>query len=118
MMEVSLPFLMNIFLPPFPFTGRKIQRLFRSPAWPLFMKPKFSPGNIPSFRNQEIHLACGLLKAYIRGLREPLITPDVIDAVLGVVGLPEEQQLPALKSELEKLPQTNRCVLYKLASVC
>lgn len=72
---------------------------------------------MPSFRNQEVHLACGLLKGYIRDLREPIIPSEIIDNVLASVNLSNEEQLTTLKFELEKLPQPNRCVLYRLSVV-
>lgn len=76
------------------------------------LKERFLRGkSTPNLSNYDIHVVCGCIKDFLRGLREPLIPTNLWKNFANAVQNNDEVAVRELFSAINQLPQANRDTL-------
>jgi len=77
------------------------------------LKEKFLRGKVPDLsKYRDIHVICGCLKDFLRGLSEPIVTYSLYESFMVAAGLSDDDDsLSAMYQCISELPQANRDTL-------
>ncbi|XP_060922993.1 rho GTPase-activating protein 1 isoform X2 [Limanda limanda] len=98
--------------------GLEIEGIFRRSANVTLVKEvqlKYNSGAPVNFREiEDVHLAAVILKTFLRELPEPLLTYQLYNDIVNFATVPSDNQVSALKTLVESLPEENRTSLRYL----
>ncbi|XP_062236205.1 rho GTPase-activating protein 1 [Platichthys flesus] len=98
--------------------GLEIEGIFRRSANVTLVKEvqlKYNSGAEVNFRElEDVHLAAVILKTFLRELPEPLLTYQLYNDIVNFATVPSDNQVSALKTLVESLPEENRTSLRYL----
>ncbi|XP_019635094.1 PREDICTED: rac GTPase-activating protein 1-like isoform X3 [Branchiostoma belcheri] len=76
------------------------------------LREKFFQGKTPNMAKEDIHVVCGCLKSFLRGLREPLVTFNLHPNFMRATEISDEQDFAtSLYQAVSEMPQPNRDTL-------
>uniref|UniRef100_A0A7N8YNN2 Rho GTPase activating protein 1 n=1 Tax=Mastacembelus armatus TaxID=205130 RepID=A0A7N8YNN2_9TELE len=101
------------------FQGLEIEGIFRRSANVTLVKDvqlRYNSGMTisPPSEMEDVHLAAVILKTFLRELPEPLLTYQLYNDIVNFTSVPSEDQVTAMKTLIESLPEENRISLRYL----
>lgn len=80
------------------------------------LKERFLRGkSVPSLSNADVHVICGCVKDFLRGLKEPLIPTALWKDFTNAVQMIDDKAIEcALHAAIDRMPQANRDTLAYL----
>eukprot|EP01128_Nolandella_sp_AFSM9_P006401 TRINITY_DN3283_c0_g2_i1.p1 TRINITY_DN3283_c0_g2~~TRINITY_DN3283_c0_g2_i1.p1 ORF type:complete len:1199 (+),score=236.71 TRINITY_DN3283_c0_g2_i1:30-3599(+) len=79
------------------------------------LREAFDRGETPLFsEDEEVHLVCSLLKAYLSEIRDPLIPFALYASFIAAANLDDDKRLAAIQDAVKELSLSNRAVLAYL----